>query len=200
VVETSQGINTNEYGFYSLSLPEGSYQINYSYVGYETTTIDIELTQNITRDIELGTASTDLVEVLVTAENENDNITNTEVSVVSLDVKDIKKIPVLFGEQDILKTMQLMPGVSANSIQLGRAQRCQALQRRYSGSIRWSGFLCHGCAYAKRQYEKMASLRRFGLDFFKADLRRTDCKRPRFGHSFCKAYLCRHLGCAPLGK
>jgi len=88
VVETSQGINTNEYGFYSLTLPKGSYQINYSYVGYETTTIDIELTQNITQNIELGTGSTDLVEVVVTAENENDNITNTEVSVVSLDVKD----------------------------------------------------------------------------------------------------------------
>jgi hypothetical protein len=53
--------------------------------------------------------------VVVMAKNENDNVTNTEVSVLSLDVKDIKKIPVIFGEQDVLKTMQLLPGVSASS-------------------------------------------------------------------------------------
>ena len=115
VAGTSQGVTTNLYGFYSLTLPKGTYQINFSYVGYESQSLEIELTQDIQQDMELGTASLQLQEVVVVAENENDNVTNTEVSVLSLDVKDIKKIPVIFGEQDILKTMQLLPGVSANS-------------------------------------------------------------------------------------
>ena len=115
VLGTSQGITTNLYGFYSLTLPAGNYQISYSYVGYEPQVIDIELNKDLSQDMELGTAAAQLQEVVVLAENENDNVTNTEVSVLSLDVKDIKKIPVIFGEQDILKTIQLLPGVSANS-------------------------------------------------------------------------------------
>lgn len=115
VVGTSQGVTTNLYGFYSLTLPTGNYQINYSYIGYESQTIEINLNQDITQDIELGTAAAQLDEVVVVAENENDNVTNTEVSVLSLDIKDVKKVPVIFGEQDILKTMQLLPGVSASS-------------------------------------------------------------------------------------
>ncbi|MEM6633979.1 MAG: TonB-dependent receptor, partial [Bacteroidota bacterium] len=115
VPETSQGVNTNLYGFYSLTLPPGTYQINYSYVGYEPVTLEVELTQDITQDIELKSASLELEEVVILAENENDNITNTEVSVLSLDVSELQKVPVIFGEQDILKTLQLLPGVSASS-------------------------------------------------------------------------------------
>ncbi len=115
VPETSQGITTNLYGFYSLTLPQGTYQINYSYVGYEPVILQVELTKDITQDIDLKTTSVELEEIVILGENENDNITNTEVSVLSLDVKEIQKIPVIFGEQDILKTMQLLPGVSASS-------------------------------------------------------------------------------------
>jgi hypothetical protein len=115
VAGTSQGVTTNLYGFYSLTLPRGAYQISCSYVGYETKTLEVDLTENITKDIELATASAQLEEVVVMAKNENDNVTNTEVSVLRLDVEAIKKIPVIFGEQDVLKTMQLLPGVSASS-------------------------------------------------------------------------------------
>ena len=115
VAGTTQGVTTNLYGFYSLTLPKGTYQITYSYVGYETQTTTVELSQNVTQDMELSTGAAELAEVVVTATNENDNVTNTEVSVLSLDIKDIKKVPVIFGEQDILKTMQLLPGVSASS-------------------------------------------------------------------------------------
>lgn len=112
---TSQGVSTNLYGFYSLTLPQGTYEINYSYVGYEAVTLTFELNEDITQDVELRTASVELDEVVIAAENENENITNTEVSVISLDVQKVKKIPVIFGEQDILKTIQLLPGVSGNS-------------------------------------------------------------------------------------
>ena len=112
---TLVGATTNLYGFYSLTLPKGSYQINYSYVGYETQVLSFELSDNRTQDIYLEIASNELEEIVLTAENEDDNIKNTEVSVLNLDIKEAKKIPVLFGEQDVVKTIQLLPGVSANS-------------------------------------------------------------------------------------
>jgi hypothetical protein len=112
---TTQGASTNLYGFYSLTLPAGSYEINYSYVGYATQILTINLTTDIAQDVELGLGSATLEEVVIVSESEDENITNNEISVVNLDVKDIKKIPVIFGEQDILKTLQLQPGVSASS-------------------------------------------------------------------------------------
>ncbi len=115
VAGTSQGVNTNEYGFYSITLPQGKQTLYFSYVGYETDSLVVDLNGDMTKDVELTTVSTQMMEVVVLAENENENVTNTEVSVLSLDIKEAKKIPVIFGEQDIVKTMQLLPGVSANS-------------------------------------------------------------------------------------
>lgn len=112
---STQGVSTNLYGFYSLTLPPGSYDINYSYVGYVTQTISIDLTSDVTQNVELDTGSATLQEVVIVSKSEDDNITNNEISVVNIDVKDIKKIPVIFGEQDVLKTLQLQPGVSASS-------------------------------------------------------------------------------------
>ena len=112
---TTSGVSTNLYGFYSLTLPAGEYTINYSYVGYESIAFKVNLNQDVKKDIELGGDAQLLNEVVVVAKKEDENVTNTEVSVVKLDIKDAKKIPVLFGEQDILKTIQLLPGVSANS-------------------------------------------------------------------------------------
>jgi hypothetical protein len=109
------GATTNLYGFYSLTLPEGDYVLSYAYLGMVTKDINIRLTQNLTQDVELESNAMQLAEVVVKAEKENANITNTETSVLSLNVKEAKLIPVLFGEQDILKTIQLLPGVSANS-------------------------------------------------------------------------------------
>ena len=112
---TSQGATTNLYGFYSLTLPRGTYEISFSYLGYDTKKIIVNLSENITRDVELTISSSQLDEVVIMATNEDENIKNTEVSVHSLDMKEIKKIPVIFGEQDVVKTIQLLPGVSANS-------------------------------------------------------------------------------------
>jgi len=112
---STQGVSTNLYGFYSLTLPAGSYDINYSYVGYATQTISIDLISDVTHNVELGIESATLQEIVIVSESEDDNITNNEISVVNIDVKDIKKIPVIFGEQDVLKTLQLQPGVSASS-------------------------------------------------------------------------------------
>ena len=111
---TDTGVNTNEYGFYSLTLPKGNYNIQYSYVGYQTTDKSLNLDKDIRLDIELS-SGTQLEEVVVTGRKEDENIHSTEMSVVTIDIADAKLLPVLFGEQDILKTIQLLPGVSASS-------------------------------------------------------------------------------------
>jgi len=115
VKENGSGTTTNLYGFYSITLPKGDYILQYSYIGMQTMELKVSLTEDIKQDVELQDGAIQMEEIVVKAEKENENITNTEVSTVSLNVKDAKLIPVLLGEQDILKTMQLMPGVSSNS-------------------------------------------------------------------------------------
>ncbi|NPA44187.1 MAG: TonB-dependent receptor [Chlorobi bacterium] len=110
-----KGTTTNEYGFYSLTLPKGDYTILYSNIGYISKIINISLNKDTTKTIELQEDATEVDEVIINAERNDANVTNTEVSTIKLNIKDSKIVPVLFGEQDILKTMQLMPGVSASS-------------------------------------------------------------------------------------
>ncbi len=111
----SDGTTTNEYGFYSLTLPKGEYVLSYSYIGYVSQDIKIKLNKNISQNIELYLQTTEVDEVIINAERNDANVTGTEVSTIKLDIKESKLVPVLFGEQDILKTMQLMPGVSPSS-------------------------------------------------------------------------------------
>ncbi|MGB0984990.1 MAG: TonB-dependent receptor [Saprospiraceae bacterium] len=115
VKETGSGATTNLYGFYSITLPAGKYTVQYSYIGMQAQEMVVDLKADLKKDVELTSGATDLNEIVIEGEKDDENITNTEVSVVTLDVKDAKLIPVLLGEQDILKTLQLMPGVSSNS-------------------------------------------------------------------------------------
>jgi len=115
VLKEGKGVTANLYGFYSLTLPAAQYEVSYSFLGYQTKIIKIDLDRDKSINIELQSDATQLEEIIVTARKEDENITNTEISVVSLDVKEVSKIPVIFGEQNILKTFQLMPGVASNS-------------------------------------------------------------------------------------
>ena len=112
--DLTTGITTNEYGFYSISLPEGKYAIAFSFVGYVTKIDTINLNQNLQADIFLEQKNI-LKEVVVKAEKEDNNVQSTEMGTVELSIEQIEKIPVLFGEGDILKTLQLLPGVSEGS-------------------------------------------------------------------------------------
>ena len=107
------GTNTNAYGFYSLTLESGSYKIEYRFSGFETQFIDIELNNNITKNIELKISSDiqQIEEVKVNAIKENNNITSPSMNVTRFDPKSIETIPVLLGEKDIMKTLQLTPGI-----------------------------------------------------------------------------------------
>ncbi len=107
------GVSTNAYGFFSITLPEGNYTVSVQYLGYELNSQQISLKQNIKQNITLKEKSNQLKEVEVTAEKKNENITSTQMGVEKLDMKEIKNIPVLFGEKDVLKTLQLLPGIKS---------------------------------------------------------------------------------------
>nr|WP_294898538.1 TonB-dependent receptor [uncultured Pedobacter sp.] len=108
----TMGTVTNAYGYYSLSVPAGVYQVVYSYVGYQTIKKNISLNGDITQNISLSSAN-QLNEVVVTDEKRNNNVENPLMGVQKLNVKEINNIPVLFGERDILKTLQLLPGIKS---------------------------------------------------------------------------------------
>lgn len=103
---------TNEYGFYSLTLPAGQHTLIVNYVGYATVTNIIDLTKNTTLNIEAKEQGRDLQEVEVSAEAEDKNIKSTEMSATKIDIKQIQKMPALLGEVDVVKAIQLLPGVT----------------------------------------------------------------------------------------
>lgn len=107
------GITTNEYGFYSLSLPEGNYTLRFSSVGFQPQLIPLKLSSNVTINIHLD-EGIDLEEVVVSSKRTNDNLTKAAMGTEVLNMKIATKVPVLFGEKDLVKTLQLMPGVKSN--------------------------------------------------------------------------------------
>jgi hypothetical protein len=113
VSELKSGTVANVYGFYSLTLPKGSYTVTMSYIGYTPITHKIELNKDIKLGLELENTTTALETFDVTAEKEKKNVEETEMSTVTLQMETVKKIPALFGEIDILKTIQLLPGVQS---------------------------------------------------------------------------------------
>jgi hypothetical protein len=115
VPDGAAGTSTNEYGFYSISLPGGdSIRIEFSYVGFQTISKTIFLDKDITLDVELGTGI-QLEEVVVKANSFEEQMKSTEMSVEQISTKEAKLIPVLLGESDILKTIQLKPGIPSGS-------------------------------------------------------------------------------------
>ncbi len=107
------GAITNVYGFYSLTLPKGVYTIKYKSLGFMEGEFQVDLNENITHNIELEPEGKVFGTVEVTAEKEDENVSSGEMGIEKINMKDIETIPVLFGEKDILKTMQLMPGVKS---------------------------------------------------------------------------------------
>lgn len=112
VKDLNVGATSNEYGFYSISIPVGTYNVEYAYLGFETLTKSISLNANTTENIELGVSSAQLTEVVVTSEAKDQNVTNIEMSVNKLDIQTIQKMPTLLGEVEIIRSIQLLPGVS----------------------------------------------------------------------------------------
>ena len=112
VEDLGTGTSTNVYGFYSLSLEPDNYKIGVSYLGYQTKNLEIALTASQTLDIELELEGLITTEIVVTAEEEDQNVKSIEMSVERLSAGQIKQIPQVMGEADLIRSIQLLPGVS----------------------------------------------------------------------------------------
>jgi hypothetical protein len=107
------GTISNSYGFYSISAPEGHYTLITSFSGYRQDTLQIVLDGNRTVAVEMVQKETELETVVVSSKKRNENVIRPLTGVQKLSVSDIKNVPVIFGEKDVLKTIQLLPGVKA---------------------------------------------------------------------------------------
>lgn len=112
VREAETGVVTNTYGFYSITLPAGSYTLVYSYIGYKKITRSVVLDTDKTIDVEMGDESNELREVTISTKKEDENVKSLEMSVNKVEMKTIKKMPALFGEVDLVRSIQLLPGVT----------------------------------------------------------------------------------------
>ncbi|MDQ1264891.1 MAG: TonB-dependent receptor, partial [Bacteroidota bacterium] len=109
---TKKGCRTNSYGFFSLTLIEGAHNLRFSYIGYSVFEQKIELTENRIIDVELEPKTISTKEIVITAQKNDDNVKSSQMGVTQITPSEIRTIPVIFGEQDILKTLQLLPGIS----------------------------------------------------------------------------------------
>ena len=107
------GTITNEYGFFSLTLDKGTYTLLFDFIGYKQVEKVLVLDKNQKLDIPIGENAKELDAVIVSARKADENIRTAQMGVEHIDIKDVANIPVLFGEKDILKTIQLLPGVKS---------------------------------------------------------------------------------------
>ena len=112
IPELKTGVTTNEYGFYSITLPKGNYTIQVSYLGYQTIEENIDLNLNTKNNFKLLNNETVLKEVVITDKKNKSNVKTPEMSVNKLSMNTIKKMPVVLGEVDVLKSILLLPGVT----------------------------------------------------------------------------------------
>jgi hypothetical protein len=105
------GITSNTYGYYSLSLPIGKYTMIVQFLGYKTKSIPVDLSDNVKMTFEMDEESIALKEITVVGEKNNVNVVQSEL-ISKINVKEIQNIPVILGEKDIMKTIQLLPGVT----------------------------------------------------------------------------------------
>ena len=102
---------SNEYGFFSLSLPPGDYDLTISFIGYKTFRKKIKLDSNQNLKIFLEEEILEMEEVIITDKKPDENVTNIKIGANTLDIKKIKTLPALFGEVDIIKNIQTLPGI-----------------------------------------------------------------------------------------
>jgi hypothetical protein len=111
VTDLNTGATTDINGAYSISLPSGNHQVQFSYLGFQTITKSINLTANLKLDVSLSATENQLNEVVIEAGSLNEKLHTTQMSVESLTSREAKLLPALFGEVDLIKTLQLKPGV-----------------------------------------------------------------------------------------
>jgi hypothetical protein len=110
--KTQVGTSTNAYGFFSYKLSSGDYDLSVSYVGYRTINRRISVIADTKLDLNMVPDNI-LDEVVISSEKRNDNVVNAQMGVAKINLSEIRNVPVLFGERDILKTLQLLPGIKS---------------------------------------------------------------------------------------
>ena len=113
VKEIGNGAVSNEYGFYSISVPKGKYTLEFSYIGFGNVIKPFSLSANYKLDVEMNEMKNELAEVVVTAKEEDGNVREVSMSVNKLDITTIKSMPTLLGEVEIIRSLQLLPGVNS---------------------------------------------------------------------------------------
>ncbi len=111
--ELNVGTTTNEYGFYSITIPKGTYKVQVNYLGFTALTETINLSKKITKNFNLNEETESLDEIVIEADIERINIRSPQMSVNKLTSATIKNIPVVLGEADIIKSLILLPGVTS---------------------------------------------------------------------------------------
>lgn len=111
IVETNSATTTNEYGFYSITIPKGDYTLQINYSGFQGLEEKISLVENISRNFSLNEENKQLDEVVITSKN-TANIRKPEMSVNKLSIGTIKQMPVVLGEVDLIKSLLFLPGVT----------------------------------------------------------------------------------------
>lgn len=109
--QTKKGVVTNAYGFYSITIEKGTYLVNYRYIGYYNIEKTLELTSNKELNIDLEPAVETMQEIVISAEAADANVTDLEISTEKIDLVALKNMPSVFGEPDLIKMVQMMPGV-----------------------------------------------------------------------------------------
>jgi len=105
------GAITNSYGFYSISVPQGTYAVNFSFVGYRAQSPQVNLNTSQQLNVMLEEDTKQIAEVLVTGEKKNRNVESLQMSMEKVQVKLIKKLPSFMGEVDLIKSITLLPGI-----------------------------------------------------------------------------------------
>ena len=109
--EMEKAVSSNAYGFYSLQLPAGKYRLKVRYLGYREKVIPVDLKSDLRLNIRLESEVERLDEVVVRATRANENVSTTRMSTTKLEMEQVQELPALMGEIDIMKTIQLLPGV-----------------------------------------------------------------------------------------
>ncbi len=113
VNELNAGAVSNPYGYYSISLPAGKYTVIYSYLGYQTETRHIDLNEDLQLSFMLSENVSVIEEVVVTGEKKNHNVESIDISTEKMPVRMVKKLPSFMGEVDVIKSIQLLPGIQS---------------------------------------------------------------------------------------
>ena len=115
ITDLNIGCSTNNYGFFSITIPKGKYNLISSYIGYETKEKEIILNQNKSIILYLSPESFEIKEVTLSTKPEDYNIKNANLGKIELEVKKLEQLPVLMGEKDVLKSIQLLPGIQSGN-------------------------------------------------------------------------------------